>query len=106
MIIVAPDGATDFVEGGRRPPVGVPCGRVDVAEVSLSPGSTLIAYTDGLVERRNEDFDVGMARLADAARDTRSLDVEAQLDEVVRRCTDGHRSEDDIAVVAVRMSPI
>lgn len=36
-------------------------------------GSTLLAFTDGLVERRGEDIDDGMRRLADAADDTAVL---------------------------------
>ncbi len=34
---------------------------------SLQPNATLILYTDGLIERRGESLDQGMARLADAA---------------------------------------
>ena len=32
--------------------------------IALAPGSTLLLYTDGLVERRGEDIDVGIDRLA------------------------------------------
>jgi serine phosphatase RsbU (regulator of sigma subunit) len=33
----------------------------------LGSGSTVVLYTDGLVERRGESLDVGLDRLADAA---------------------------------------
>jgi serine phosphatase RsbU (regulator of sigma subunit) len=43
------------------------------SEVLLPFGSTLLLYTDGLVERRGEDLDVGMARAAAAVADGRRL---------------------------------
>jgi serine phosphatase RsbU (regulator of sigma subunit) len=36
--------------------------------VSLPPASTLIAFTDGLVEDRGENLDVGLQRLQEVAR--------------------------------------
>ncbi len=32
-------------------------------ETSFSAGATLVLYTDGLIERRGEDIDTGLARL-------------------------------------------
>jgi serine phosphatase RsbU (regulator of sigma subunit) len=61
-------------DGARVVPtdVGLPFG-VDLAEratssVTLAPGATLIAITDGLVERRDADIDVGMQLVLDTAR--------------------------------------
>jgi serine phosphatase RsbU (regulator of sigma subunit) len=66
----------------------------------MQPGSLLLAYTDGIVERRDEHLDVGLARLAAAVTvlDTRNLD--AGLDEVLRRMVPA-ASEDDIALLAL-----
>ena len=36
--------------------------------MTLDPGTMLIVYSDGLVERRGEELDVGMRRLEQAAR--------------------------------------
>jgi serine phosphatase RsbU (regulator of sigma subunit) len=37
--------------------------------VAFPPGTTLVLYTDGLVENRGEDLDVGLRRLAEAVAD-------------------------------------
>ena len=38
------------------------------ASVFVDPGATIVLYTDGLVERRGESLDAGLARLVQAAR--------------------------------------
>jgi serine phosphatase RsbU (regulator of sigma subunit)/anti-sigma regulatory factor (Ser/Thr protein kinase) len=52
-------------------PPGPPLGALRNAEyrarrIDIPPGSTLLLYTDGLIERRGESFDVGLARLTHA----------------------------------------
>ena len=66
----------------------------------MPPGSTLLAFTDGLIERRGEDIDRGFQRLADAAADTATtLDgVMTRLLTTVAEDTAG----DDIAILAFR----
>jgi serine phosphatase RsbU (regulator of sigma subunit) len=85
--------------------VGVPLGVASSADYEattyvMSPGSTLLAFTDGLVERRREDLLQGLDRLAAAApRDGFTLD-----DALTAILTAMHHdgSEDDIAVLAFR----
>ncbi len=71
---------------------------------SLPRGSTVLLYTDGLVERRGEGLEQGIARLADVLREVAAegLDLDAVCDEVLRRMLP-ERPEDDIALVAVRL---
>jgi GAF domain-containing protein len=69
--------------------------------VALRAGDTLLGYTDGLVERRDEDIDVGLARLVRACEAAPDAPLAAWLDSVVRSVRDPHR-DDDVAVVALR----
>jgi serine phosphatase RsbU (regulator of sigma subunit)/anti-sigma regulatory factor (Ser/Thr protein kinase) len=88
-----------FLEGGRSAPVGVVVGgRFDEATDVLEAGDTLLLYTDGLVERRDEGLDASIARLAAAAaRETTS--AEALCD---RLTSDAGTREDDVAILVAR----
>lgn len=64
-------------------------------------GATLLLYTDGLVERRDFDLDVGTAALCRVLEAEAARDLEDLLDEGLRQLVgDGHA--DDVAVLAVR----
>lgn len=68
-LLTRQDGGAEFLHGGRSVPLGAGVGaQRNEAEVVLAPGSTLILYTDGLVERRTErSLDEGLERLAASA---------------------------------------
>jgi serine phosphatase RsbU (regulator of sigma subunit) len=60
----------------------------------------LLAYTDGLIERRDETLDVGMKRLADAAtRHASTLDD--LLDSIISKLT-GDKPSDDVALIGLK----
>jgi serine phosphatase RsbU (regulator of sigma subunit) len=60
------DGACRYVEGGNGL-MGVDDQLYQTFEETIDPNSTVVLYTDGLIERRGESLDVGLERLADAA---------------------------------------
>jgi serine phosphatase RsbU (regulator of sigma subunit) len=61
-------GRSEYLDSDVGLPVGVQEDASYVARtVSVPPGATLLAFTDGLVERRGENLDDGLARLRDAA---------------------------------------
>ena len=65
-LIRSPDGTTSFLEQGRSLPIGVDASlEFEAGEVQLEQGSTILLYTDGLVERRGSPLDEGLRRLAE-----------------------------------------
>ncbi|GAA3013172.1 SpoIIE family protein phosphatase [Streptomyces fulvorobeus] len=83
------------------PPLGTGFGGYRTTKVPCGPGTVLFMYTDGLVERRGEDIDVSVGRLAGLALPA-SGKLEDLLDEVLDRF--GQDAQDDIAVMASRTS--
>jgi len=67
----------------------------------IAPGSTLVGFTDGLVERRGEDLDDGLERLRAAVE---AAPVEATADQLCEHLVARLAgSEDDAAVLVVRL---
>src|SRR6185295_13186459 len=65
--VIAPDGPR-FLEGGRSVPLGAADPAVfREATAILPPGSSLLPYTDGRVERRDEPLDQRLQKLAESA---------------------------------------
>ena len=81
-------------------PLGIGFDGYVATKILMPPASTLVCFTDGLVERRGEDIDVGLARLARTAT-TPARTVERLLDDLLAEHT-SEESEDDIALLAFR----
>jgi len=60
-----------------------------------------VLYTDGLVERRDEDIDVGLAALQRVAAEV-DPDLEDFCDRLLLRLGAAGQADDDVAVVALR----
>ncbi|MFC9605484.1 PP2C family protein-serine/threonine phosphatase [Streptomyces niveus] len=103
-LLITRDGDTRFLEGGRSILLGVvpETIRPDATE-PLPPGSTVLLYTDGLIERRSETFDDGMTRLRLHAAALARAPLETFCDELVVAL--GDAGTDDIAMIAVRIPP-
>jgi serine phosphatase RsbU (regulator of sigma subunit) len=71
--------------------------------VELAPGDTVLLYTDGLVERRDATFDVGVARLVDALGDLAGHPLDELCDAVLERMLP-RTPQDDVALVALRLA--
>ena len=70
----------------------------------LAPGSTVLLYTDGLVERRDRDIDAGTEQLLEALGECAGLPLDELCDRVLDRMFLPD-AEDDVAVLAVRVHP-
>lgn len=71
-------------------------------EAVLHPGDTILLYTDGLVERRDEDLSVGAARLLEAAGALGALPLAAMVENLLDALL-APPLRDDVAVLAVRV---
>jgi len=71
-------------------------------EVVLDRESVVVLYTDGLVERRDQDLDHGLQRLHDTLTDLAGRDLDELCDELLTRMLPDS-PEDDVALVAVRL---
>jgi serine phosphatase RsbU (regulator of sigma subunit)/PAS domain-containing protein len=101
-ILRTPEGTTRLLAGPHHPPIGTSTPAREQESVAFPAGSLLVLYTDGLIERRHEDIDVGLERLRSLV-DGLSSDCTAAeaLDAILHglRLAEG---EDDVALVVVR----
>jgi serine phosphatase RsbU (regulator of sigma subunit) len=97
-----PEGAIFELEGGASPPLGLMLEqRRPSASTDVAPGSMVLLYTDGLIERRGEVIDEGVARLKRAFAGA-SLDLELCLDQIIEEVTPD-AAADDVAVLLMRI---
>lgn len=96
------DGTAELVETRVGPPIGI--GRsYSSTGVRLPPGATLLAYTDGLIERRGEPISSGAVRLRQAAATGGQLDQ--MLERVLTELLPEGRTEDDVALLGMTWNP-
>jgi PAS domain S-box-containing protein len=105
-LLVGPDGKGGFLEGAPDPPLGVfETPSHSEVELELEPGSTLILYTDGLVEQRGVSIDAGLEVLRAAAADP-GEDPKALCKRLLAAMRELHEPRDDIALLALRSVPV
>jgi anti-sigma regulatory factor (Ser/Thr protein kinase) len=99
-------GDARFIEVSRGPPLGVGQDEeyIEVTE-AVAPGSTLILYTDGLVEEPGVAPDVALARLAKNAL-AGPTDPDELCDHLVRAQLGEGQPRDDVAFVAIHTVPL
>jgi PAS domain S-box-containing protein len=101
-LVVGPDGSARFLESGRTPPLGVaPDAEHDNATAEIEAGSTLVLYSDGLVEERGEGIEVGLDRLK-AATTAGASDPEELCDRILAELFVDRTPKDDVAVLVLR----
>jgi anti-sigma regulatory factor (Ser/Thr protein kinase) len=103
-LIVTADGGIRYLDGSRRAPLAATSsgGIVPAERAPLPPGSLLLLYTDGLIERRGESLDAGFAQLAQAAAGCARLPASAACATLLDQMAGPDGYGDDVAIVAVR----
>ncbi|MEU8852163.1 SpoIIE family protein phosphatase [Streptomyces sp. NPDC048564] len=104
-VLLHPDGTVTFLDQATDPPLGARPEHVPRPEASTSftEGATLVLYTDGLIERRHEDIDTGMDRLADSLVRHRQAGPEALADALLADLLPRAGNTDDTALVIIRL---
>lgn len=101
-LLVGADGSTRYLAPARH---GIPVG-IDASvsryshEHPLPPGSPLLLFTDGLVERRDQDIDTGLDDLAEQAARLTTAPLEGLCDALISRSRQVF--DDDVALLALR----
>jgi anti-sigma regulatory factor (Ser/Thr protein kinase) len=105
VLVRDPDGRVRRVAAPPGPPLGLGIGPFEEIVTPFPPGSVLAAFTDGLVESRLVDLELGMARLAACLeRAGSTADLEALADTLLT-AAGADAAADDVALLLVRLSP-
>ena len=100
-LLLHPDGRAELLETGAELLLGLdPAAPRSDHRVALAPGSTLLLYTDGLVERRGADLDEGLRWLAGSAAELAGASPDDLCDALLRQVADS--AEDDVVLLALR----
>jgi GAF domain-containing protein/anti-sigma regulatory factor (Ser/Thr protein kinase) len=101
-VLVRPDGTAETLTSPLLPPLGTSVmPGVKETRVPFEPGTTLVLYTDGLVERRGERLATRQQALEDAAA---AAPVEPDLlaDSLIEQMIGAEPPADDVAVLTVQ----
>ena len=99
-LLVTGAGA-EFVQTPVGRPLGAGRFTAESATFTMPAGSTLFCYTDGLIERRSEDIDAGLRRLAHEVASVVQQPLDVLISTVIASMRDDSPA-DDIAVLALR----
>ncbi len=102
-LVCPPRGAVRWLDEARSIPLGIEgCAGRPTATASIEPGAVLIAYSDGLIERRGESIDLGLHRLRDTVERHRDESVHALCSNTLESLTGPDDLEDDTVLVVLR----
>jgi GAF domain-containing protein len=101
-VLIAADGSVELIQTEPEPPLGVEVAGRAPTRWALPRGFTLLAYTDGLIERRGEAVDAGIERLLRHAPALAGEPLSELLPIIVGELYDDRR-DDDTAAITVRL---
>ena len=105
-ILVRPGQPSQRVPLPPDLPFGVGAGDRTITTLRLLPGTALVAFTDGLVERRGEDIDDGIDRVMASLDASPATDAADMLRSVVGVTSAGRVHDDDVTVLILRRRPV
>ncbi|MFC9635651.1 SpoIIE family protein phosphatase [Streptomyces mirabilis] len=104
-VLLHSDGTYELLNQATDPPLGARPHHVPRPQAGLSytRGDTLVMYTDGLIERRDEDIDASLARLTTALAKDSTLAPDQLADALLARLDVARGADDDIALIVIRL---
>ncbi|MGW1190300.1 SpoIIE family protein phosphatase [Streptomyces sp. NPDC002559] len=101
ILVCDEDGTVHRAEDPTGPPLGTGGWIHTSGTIALPLGSTAVLYTDGLVERRSEDIDEGVAALERALSGAKGS-PQVVCDRLIRSLGVTAEHDDDVAVLVVQ----
>ncbi|SRX93057.1 PAS sensor protein [Micromonospora aurantiaca ATCC] [Mycobacterium shimoidei] len=102
-VLAAPQGDATLLTQSQSVPLAVQRrGRRPQASAVMVPGSTLMLYTDGLVERRDTSIDDGISRVAQVVVKGSNLSADEVADAALAEMAPPNGYDDDVAIVVYR----
>ncbi|MFJ9862391.1 PP2C family protein-serine/threonine phosphatase [Streptomyces albogriseolus] len=104
-VLLHAGGRCELLDQATDPPLGARPQHVPRPQASIpyQPGDTLVLYTDGLIERREEDIDTGLDRLTGVLAECSRLGAEQLADTVLASLGMASGGRDDVALIVVRL---
>ena len=100
-MVLRADGAVEQLAFADGPPLAVTPALRGETTIPFAVGDTVVAFTDGLIERREEDIEDGLRRLRRAVGGLSAVSLDTGLRRLVESVRD-ERYDDDSAVLALR----
>ena len=106
-LVWQPGGIPAYLQGGRGPPIGAVSAAFydEEQQRRLEPQSSLLLYTDGLIDQRGVGLDVGLERLQRAVAGG-PAEPEAMCEHLLRELRPHGESPDDVALIVLRLVPL
>ncbi|MDT0465469.1 SpoIIE family protein phosphatase [Streptomyces gibsoniae] len=104
-VLLHRDGTCELLDQATDPPLGARPHHVPRPQASMSyaQGDTLVLYTDGLIERRDEDIYTGLDHLTKALAQDTTLAPDQLADTLLARLGVANGASDDIALIVIRL---
>ncbi|MFF4518643.1 SpoIIE family protein phosphatase [Streptomyces mirabilis] len=104
-VLLHSDGTCELLNQATDPPLGARPHHVPRPQAGLSytRGDTLVMYTDGLIERRDEDIDASLERLTTALAKDSTLAPDQLADALLASLDVAGGAADDIALIVIRL---
>jgi serine phosphatase RsbU (regulator of sigma subunit) len=106
-LVRTPDGRVTLLDAARGAPLAAGFGPARVDQVvAVEPGSLVVLYSDGLIERRGIPIDDRLAELTAVVRAVDPGDPTGAADAIVRQLGTDEEQGDDIAVLCYVTGPV